>query len=65
MPPSHAKALVLTKSDKIGKSQRKPAAVAIAKALDVDVKSVLLTSAEENLGREELWQLVWAMLSLG
>lgn len=58
-------ALVLTKIDKLSKSQRKPAGAAIARALDVDMEDVLFTSSEEHLGREELWQLVWSLVERG
>jgi GTP-binding protein len=58
-------ALVLTKTDKLGKSQRKPAAGKIANAMGVDLSDVLLTSSEEHLGREELWQLVWSLVERG
>ncbi len=50
--------LLLTKADKISKSQRKPMAWKAAKALDLTGSSPILFSAKDGFGIEQLWRKI-------
>ena len=51
--------VVATKADKLALAKRKPARIQLAKALGVDVKKVILTSSEADIGRQELLGKIW------
>lgn len=53
--------IVMTKSDKLGKSKRKPAALAIKRELGLP-RPPIMTSAETNEGLADLWRVVHAVL---
>jgi GTP-binding protein len=48
--------VVATKVDQIGKAKRKPRLAAIAKQLDLPEDRVILFSAVERIGVEEVWE---------
>lgn len=54
--------LVLTKSDKLSKSKRKPAAMAARKALGVPTSAPVIFSAKSGEGVEKLWRWVKSVL---
>jgi GTP-binding protein len=53
---------VLTKSDKLGKAQRKPAAMEVRRALGMQ-RDPILFSATERAGVDELWRAIFSILS--
>lgn len=54
---------VATKADKLPRSKRKAARRALAEALKVAFEEVVLFSAPERMGRDELWELIWEATS--
>ena len=50
---------VATKADKLPLSKRKPAKIKLAKALGLAPERLVLTSAEANLGRQQLMERIW------
>jgi len=51
--------VALTKADKLGKAQRRPVAAEVRRALGL-ARDPVLFSAQEDLGREELWRAIGA-----
>jgi GTP-binding protein len=50
--------LVLTKADKLSKTQRRKQCRSAAEVLGVDATDFILFSAKTGLGKEELWRLI-------
>ncbi len=50
--------LILTKSDKLSKSNRKKQHLAIAQALSVDVDDLILFSAKSRQGKDAIWATI-------
>jgi len=50
--------LILTKSDKLSKSNRKKQHLAIAQALSVDVDDLILFSAKSRQGKDAVWAAI-------
>ena len=55
-----AAAVVMTKCDKLGKSKRKPAAMAIKRELGL-ARPPIMTSAQTSDGISDLWQIISTM----
>tara|TARA_B100000683_G_scaffold234945_1_gene238429 strand:+ start:197 stop:823 length:627 start_codon:yes stop_codon:yes gene_type:complete len=51
--------IVATKADKLALSKRKPARIKLAKALGVEMRQVVLTSSEADIGRQDLLAKIW------
>ncbi len=56
--------LVLTKADKLSRTQRFSRTQAIGKALGIDAGALLPFSATTGLGREEVWEAIDALLAI-
>jgi GTP-binding protein len=54
--------LVLTKADKLSKSQRQKQCRSAAETLGVDASDFILFSAKTGLGKDELWRLIERVL---
>jgi GTP-binding protein len=54
--------IVATKADKLGLSKRKAARQGLAKKLQIDAKQIVLFSATDHFGRDEVWDKLWGAL---
>ena len=52
--------VIMTKCDKLGKSKRKPAAMAMKRSLEL-ARPPIMTSAQTNDGLADLWQIISSM----
>ena len=55
--------LILTKSDKLSKIKQKNQHLAIAKALSVNKKELILFSAKSRMGKDDVWDAIERLIS--
>ena len=53
-------AIIMTKTDKLGKSKRKPAAMAMKRSLEL-ARPPIMTAAQSSDGLADLWQIISAV----
>ena len=56
--------MILTKADKLSKSNRSKQQLAIGNTLSVDVNDLIVFSAKSRLGKEAVWSAIEQLLNL-